>query len=92
MYWTRKLNYTFTCNVASASSTNSLSRGKSTFYRNYNRFSVFKNSEHLIDNLDVINTKKKTKDISTFDLTLVKLSYHTTNICLCAKHDSDFVS
>ena len=40
---------------------------KSTFYKNYNRFWVINNSKPLIDKLDVINTRKKAKEISTFD-------------------------
>ena len=42
---------------------------KSKFYKNYNRFWVINNSKPLIDKLNVINTKKKTKEISTFDFT-----------------------
>ena len=39
----------------------------SKFYKNYNRFWVINNSKPLIERLDVINTRKKAKDISTFD-------------------------
>ena len=38
----------------------------SKFYKNYNRFWVINNSKPLIERLDVINTRKKAKDISTF--------------------------
>ena len=40
---------------------------KSKFYKNYNRFWVINNSKPRIDKLNVINTKKKAKEISTFD-------------------------
>ena len=40
---------------------------KSKFYKNYNRFWVINNSRPLIEKLDVINTRKKAKEISTFD-------------------------
>ena len=40
---------------------------KSKFYRNYNFFWVIENSQPLIDKLDVINTRKKAKEVSTFD-------------------------
>ena len=40
---------------------------QSQFYKNYNRFWVIKNSKPLIERLDVINTRKKAKDISTYD-------------------------
>ena len=40
---------------------------KSKFYKNYNRFWVINNSKPLIDKLNNINTKKKAKEISTFD-------------------------
>ena len=39
----------------------------SKFYKNYNRFWVINNSKPLIERLDVINTRKKAKDISTYD-------------------------
>ena len=40
---------------------------KSKFYKNYNLFWVIENSQPLIDKLDVINTRKKAKEVSTFD-------------------------
>ena len=40
---------------------------KSRFYKNYNRFWVINNSKPLINKLTTINTKKKAKEISTFD-------------------------
>ena len=40
---------------------------QSQFYKNYNRFWVISNSKPLIERLDVINTRKKAKDISTYD-------------------------
>ena len=40
---------------------------KSKFYKNYNRFWVIENSKPLIDKLNKINTKKKAREISTFD-------------------------
>ena len=40
---------------------------KSKFYKNYNKFWVINNSKPLIEKLDVINTRKKAKEISTFD-------------------------
>ena len=40
---------------------------KSTFYRNYNRFMVIKNSQPVIERLKKINKKNAAKDISTYD-------------------------
>ena len=40
---------------------------KSTFYKNYNRFWTIENSFPVIEKLNKINSKKKAKDISTFD-------------------------
>ena len=40
---------------------------KSKFYKNYNLSWVIENSQPLIDKLDVINTRKKAKEVSTFD-------------------------
>ena len=40
---------------------------KSKFYKNYNRFWVINNTKAFIDKLNVINTRKKAKEISTFD-------------------------
>ena len=40
---------------------------KSKFYKNYNRFWVIENSKPLINKLNVINSRKKNKEISTFD-------------------------
>jgi hypothetical protein len=40
---------------------------KSKFYKNYNRFWTVNNSRPLIEKLEVINTRKKAREISTFD-------------------------
>ena len=40
---------------------------KSKFYKNYNLFWVIENSKPLIDKLNVINTKNKAREVSTFD-------------------------
>ena len=40
---------------------------KSTFYKNYNRFWVIENSSPVIEKLTKINSRKKAKDISTYD-------------------------
>ena len=40
---------------------------KSKFYKNYNRFWVIDNTKPFIDRLNVINTRKRAKEISTFD-------------------------
>ena len=40
---------------------------KSRFYKNYNRFWVINNTKPFIDQLNIINTRKKAKEISTFD-------------------------
>ena len=40
---------------------------KSKFYKNVNRFWVINNSRPLIEKLEIINTRKKAKEISTFD-------------------------
>ena len=51
---------------------------QSKFYKNYNRFWVINNSKPLIERLDVINTRKKAKEISTFDFSTLytKLPHH----------------
>ena len=40
---------------------------KCTFYKNYNRFWVIENSFPVLRKLDIINSKKKAREISTFD-------------------------
>ena len=40
---------------------------KSTFYSQYNKFWVIENSSPVINKLDQINSKKRAKEISTFD-------------------------
>ena len=40
---------------------------KSKFYKNYNKFWPINNSKPLIEKLEVINTRKKAKEISTYD-------------------------
>lgn len=40
---------------------------KCTFYKNYNKFWVLKNSFPLIQKIDEINNKKQAREISTFD-------------------------
>jgi len=40
---------------------------KCTFYKNYNRFWVIENSFPVLQKLDMINSKKKAREISTFD-------------------------
>ena len=40
---------------------------KSKFYKNYNRFWIINNSKPLIEKLNIVNTKKKAREISTFD-------------------------
>ena len=40
---------------------------KSKFYKNYNRFWVINNTKRFIDKLNIINTRKRAKEISTFD-------------------------
>ena len=40
---------------------------KSLFYTNYNKFWVVENSFPIIEKLKIINTRKKAKNISTFD-------------------------
>ena len=63
---------------------------KSTFYKNYNRFWVIENSSPIIDKLNNINTKKKAKDISTYDFsTLYTKLQHSDLVCVL-KHIIDF--
>ena len=40
---------------------------KCTFYKYYNRFWVIENSFSVLQKLDIINSKKKAREISTFD-------------------------
>ena len=40
---------------------------KSKFYSNYNLFWVVNNSKPVIDKLNVINTRKRARSISTYD-------------------------
>jgi len=64
---------------------------KSTFYRNYNRFWVIKNSKPLIDKLDVINTKKRAKEISTFDFSTLYTKLPHNDLVRVLNEIVDFV-
>ena len=64
---------------------------KSKFYKNYNRFWVINNSKPLIDKLNVINTKKKAKEISTFDFSTLYTKLPHNDLLRVLNHIVDFV-
>ena len=64
---------------------------KSKFYRNYNRFWVINNSKPLIDKLTVINTKKKAKQISTFDFSTLYTNLPHNDLVRVLNKIIDFV-
>ena len=65
---------------------------KSLFYNNYNKFWVVENSFPIIEKLNIINTRKKAKNISTFDFStlyttlrhnlLIQVLTEIKNFCL----------
>ena len=63
---------------------------KSKFYKNYNRFWVIENSKPLIDKLDVINTKKKAKEVSTFDFSTLYTNLPHDDLLRVLNHMIDF--
>ena len=64
---------------------------KSNFYETYNRYWVINDSKPFIDKLNVINTRKKAKEISTFDFStlytklphndLIHVLYYILDFC-----------
>ena len=64
---------------------------KSKFYKNYNRFWVIENSQPLIDKLDVINTKKKAKEVSTFDFSTLYTNLPHDDLLRVLNEIIDFV-
>ena len=63
----------------------------SKFYKNYNRFWVINNSKPLIERLDVINTRKKAKDISTFDFSTLYTKLPHNDLIKVLNSHIDFV-
>ena len=63
----------------------------SKFYKNYNRFWVINNSKPLIERLDVINTRKKAKDISTFDFSTLYTKLPHDDLLRVLNSQIDFV-
>ena len=64
---------------------------ESKFYKNYNRFWVINNSKPLIERLDVINTRKKAKDISTFDFSTLYTKLPHRDLIKVLNSHIDFV-
>ena len=64
---------------------------QSKFYKNYNRFWVINNSKPLIERLDVINTRKKAKDISTFDFSTLYTKLPHDDLLRVLNSHIDFV-
>ena len=64
---------------------------KSKFYKNYNRFWVINNSKPLIDKLNVINTRKKAKEISTFDFSTLYTKLPHEDLIEVLNYHIDFV-
>ena len=64
---------------------------KSKFYKNYNRFWVINNSKPLIEKLDVINTRKKAKEISTFDFSTLYTKLPHDDLLRVLNSHIDFV-
>ena len=63
---------------------------KSKFYKNYNRFWVINNSKPLIDKLSVINTRKKAREISTFDFSTLYTKLPHEDLINVLNHHIDF--
>ena len=63
----------------------------SKFYKNYNRFWVINNSKPLIERLDVINTRKKAKDISTYDFSTLYTKLPHNDLIRVLNGHIDFV-
>ena len=63
----------------------------SKFYKNYNRFWVISNTKPLIERLDVINTRKKAKDISTFDFSTLYTKLPHNDLIKVLNSHIDFV-
>ena len=63
----------------------------SKFYKNYNRFWVINNSKPLIERLDVINTRKKAKDISTYDFSTLYTKLPHNDLIRVLNTHIDFV-
>jgi hypothetical protein len=64
---------------------------QSKFYKNYNRFWVINNSKPHIERLDVINTRKKAKDISTFDFSTLYTKLPHDDLLRVLNYHIDFV-
>ena len=63
----------------------------SKFYKNYNRFWVINNSKPLIERLDVINTRKKAKEISTYDFSTLYTKLPHNDLLRVLNSHIDFV-
>ena len=63
----------------------------SKFYKNYNRFWVINNSKPLIERLEVINTRKKAKEISTFDFSTLYTKLPHIDLIKVLNSHIDFV-
>ena len=63
---------------------------KSKFYKNYNLFWVIENSKPLIDKLNVINTKKKAREVSTFDFSTLYTNLPHDDLLRILNHIIDF--
>ena len=64
---------------------------KSKFYKNYNRFWVINNSKPLIERLNVINTRKRAKEISTFDFSTLYTKLPHNDLLRVLNSHIDFV-
>ena len=64
---------------------------QSQFYKNYNRFWVINNSKPLIERLEVINTRKKAKDISTYDFSTLYTKLPHDDLLRVLNSHIDFV-
>ena len=63
---------------------------KSTFYKNYNRFWVIDNSSLIIDRLNSLNSKKKARDISTYDFSTLYTKLQHSDLVSVLKGIIDF--
>ena len=63
---------------------------KSTFYKNYNRFWVIENSSPIIEQLNSLNSKKKAKDISTYDFSTLYAKLKHSDLVQVLKGIIDF--
>ena len=96
MYWMPKMHYSPSISKAISKVFKLLFHqvqnfhAKSTFYKNYNRFWVIENSSPIIEKLNSLNSKKKAKDISTYDFSTLYTKLKHSDLVQVLKGIIDF--